>query len=97
MPQKEKMEFCWLPGGPCSEGWAWLGWVKAMEVGWAPVKSGVVVGWALVNSGVVVDNANIPGWWEDRFEKAMVKMAGIEVKTGDEGQIRKNCRAINYY
>nr|XP_040253479.2 peroxidase 2 [Aegilops tauschii subsp. strangulata] len=46
---------------------------------------------------MVVDNANIPGWWEDRFEKAMVKMAGIEVKTGDQGQIRKNCRAINYY
>ncbi|EMS63444.1 Peroxidase 2 [Triticum urartu] len=44
---------------------------------------------------MVVDNANIPGWWEDRFEKAMVKMAGIEVKTGDQGQIRKNCRAIN--
>ncbi|VAH65829.1 unnamed protein product [Triticum turgidum subsp. durum] len=46
---------------------------------------------------MVVDNANIPGWWEDRFEKAMVKMAGIEVKTGYQGQIRKNCRAINYY
>ncbi|VAI69985.1 unnamed protein product [Triticum turgidum subsp. durum] len=44
---------------------------------------------------MVLDNANIPGWWEDRFEKAMVKMAGIEVKTGDQGQIRKNCRAIN--
>jgi len=44
---------------------------------------------------MVVDNANIPGWWEDRFEKAMVKMAGVEVKTGDQGQIRKNCRAIN--
>ena len=46
---------------------------------------------------MVVDNANIPGWWEDRFEKAMVKMAGIEVKTGYQGQIRKNCRAINHY
>uniref|UniRef100_R7VZY2 peroxidase n=1 Tax=Aegilops tauschii TaxID=37682 RepID=R7VZY2_AEGTA len=44
---------------------------------------------------MVVDNANIPGWWEDRFEKAMVKMAGIEVKSGYQGQIRKNCRAIN--
>jgi len=45
---------------------------------------------------MVDDNANIPGWWEDRFEKAMVKMAGIEVKTGYQGQIRKNCRAINH-
>ncbi|XP_062209264.1 peroxidase 2-like [Phragmites australis] len=46
---------------------------------------------------MVEDNANIPGWWEDRFKKAMVKMASIEVKTGYQGQIRKNCRAINYY
>ncbi|EMS64118.1 Peroxidase 2 [Triticum urartu] len=46
---------------------------------------------------MVVENAKIPGWWEDRFEKAMVKMAGIEVKAGYQGQIRKNCRAINHY
>ncbi|KAL6878302.1 hypothetical protein ACP4OV_012472 [Aristida adscensionis] len=45
---------------------------------------------------MVDDNANIPGWWEDRFKKAMVKMASIEVKTGHQGQIRKNCRAINH-
>ncbi|KAL6878352.1 hypothetical protein ACP4OV_012522 [Aristida adscensionis] len=46
---------------------------------------------------MVDDNAKIPGWWEDRFKKAMVKMASIEVKTGYQGQIRKNCRAINHY
>ncbi|KAG0550980.1 hypothetical protein BDA96_01G384400 [Sorghum bicolor] len=46
---------------------------------------------------LVLDNANIPGWWEDKFEKAMVKMASIEVKTGYQGQVRKNCRAINHY
>jgi peroxidase len=46
---------------------------------------------------MVEDNANIPGWWEGRFAKSMVKMAGVEVKTGDQGQIRKNCRAINYH
>ncbi|KQK21559.1 peroxidase 2 [Brachypodium distachyon] len=46
---------------------------------------------------MVMDNANIPGWWEDRFKTSMVKMASIEVKTGFQGQIRKNCRAINYY
>jgi peroxidase len=46
---------------------------------------------------MVVENAKIPGWWEDRFVKAMVKMASIEVKTGYQGQVRKNCRAINHY
>ncbi|XP_006650121.1 peroxidase 2-like [Oryza brachyantha] len=45
---------------------------------------------------MVSDNANIPGWWEDKFKAAMVKMASIQVKTGYQGQIRKNCRAINY-
>ncbi|XP_052149162.1 peroxidase 2-like [Oryza glaberrima] len=45
---------------------------------------------------MVVDNANIPGWWEDRFTKAMVKMASIEVKTGGNGEIRRNCRAVNH-
>ena len=47
---------------------------------------------------MVADNANIPGWWEDKFAKAMVKLASVEVKTGyGNGQIRKNCRAINHY
>jgi peroxidase len=45
---------------------------------------------------MVSDNANIPGWWEDRFKKAMVKMASVEVKTGrNQGEVRRNCRAVN--
>ncbi|KAG8063266.1 hypothetical protein GUJ93_ZPchr0003g16862 [Zizania palustris] len=46
---------------------------------------------------IVVDNANIPGWWEDQFKKAMVKMASVEVKTGSNGEVRRNCRAVNHY
>ncbi|CAM0909948.1 unnamed protein product [Alopecurus aequalis] len=47
-------------------------------------------------ASMVADNANIPGWWEGKFAKAMVKLASVEVKTGyEQGQIRKNCRAIN--
>uniref|UniRef100_J3LP36 peroxidase n=1 Tax=Oryza brachyantha TaxID=4533 RepID=J3LP36_ORYBR len=44
---------------------------------------------------MVVDNANIPGWWEDRFKEAMVKLAAVEVKTGGSGEVRRNCRAVN--
>ncbi|TVU46895.1 hypothetical protein EJB05_06468, partial [Eragrostis curvula] len=44
---------------------------------------------------MVQDNAFISGLWEDKFKKAFVKMAGIEVKTGSQGEIRKNCRLVN--
>ncbi|KAL8166330.1 LOW QUALITY PROTEIN: hypothetical protein V2J09_007829 [Rumex salicifolius] len=35
------------------------------------------------------------GNWESRFAKAMVKMGSIQVMTGSQGEIRKNCRIIN--
>ncbi|RLM85800.1 peroxidase 2-like [Panicum miliaceum] len=43
----------------------------------------------------VVMNAFVPGLWEQKFAKAMVKMAGIEVKTGANGEIRRNCWVVN--
>ncbi|CAN6282882.1 unnamed protein product [Urochloa humidicola] len=45
---------------------------------------------------MVKDNADIPGWWEDRFKEAFVKMSRVEVKTGKQGEIRKNCRVVNH-
>ena len=45
---------------------------------------------------MVRDSANIPGQWEAKFNKAMVKMGAIEVKTGYQGEIRRNCRVVNH-
>ncbi|CAL4914565.1 unnamed protein product [Urochloa decumbens] len=45
---------------------------------------------------MVRDNAYIPGWWEDRFKDAFVKMSRVEVKSGKQGEIRKNCRVVNH-
>jgi peroxidase len=45
---------------------------------------------------MVLDNANIRGMWEDKFNKAMVKMGAIGVKTGNQGEIRRNCRVVNH-
>ena len=45
---------------------------------------------------MVRDNAYIPGWWEDKFKAAFVKMSRVEVKTGKQGEFRKNCRVVNH-
>uniref|UniRef100_A0ACD5WZ46 Uncharacterized protein n=1 Tax=Avena sativa TaxID=4498 RepID=A0ACD5WZ46_AVESA len=46
---------------------------------------------------MVLDNANIRGLWEEKFKKSMVKMGAIGVKTGYQGEIRRNCRVVNRY
>ncbi|XP_078161292.1 peroxidase 1-like [Carex rostrata] len=46
-------------------------------------------------SKIVTDYANHQKTWEGRFAKAMVKMGKIEVLTGNQGQIRVNCRVVN--
>ncbi|XP_044969572.1 peroxidase 2-like [Hordeum vulgare subsp. vulgare] len=54
---------------------------------------------ALLTSGktatMVMENAFVPGSWEKKFAKAMVKMAAIELKTAANGEIRRNCRVVN--
>ncbi|KAG0485950.1 hypothetical protein HPP92_009830 [Vanilla planifolia] len=46
-------------------------------------------------SAAVKHNAEHPGGWATKFARAMVKMGEIEVKTGTEGEIRKNCHVVN--
>lgn len=45
---------------------------------------------------MVLDNANIRGLWEGKFKKSLVKMGAIGVKTGRQGEIRRNCRVVNH-
>lgn len=44
---------------------------------------------------MVVRNARYGELWMDEFAKAMVRLGGVDVLTGDDGEIRKNCRAVN--
>lgn len=43
----------------------------------------------------VKQNARIPVLWKKKISAAMVKMGELEVLTGNAGEIRANCRAIN--
>lgn len=46
-------------------------------------------------SAEVKNNAKHPNGWATKFKRAVVKMGGIEVLTGTQGEIRKNCRIVN--
>ena len=45
--------------------------------------------------GIVRSNARHGQAWAYKFAAAMVKMGYIEVLTGSQGEIRKNCRFVN--
>ncbi|KAK1293719.1 hypothetical protein QJS10_CPB17g01036 [Acorus calamus] len=39
--------------------------------------------------------ANNTGIWEAKFTAAMIRLGSIDVKIGDDGEVRKNCRVVN--
>lgn len=46
-------------------------------------------------ASMVENYSRFPFMFARDFGASMVKMAGIGVLTGQNGQIRKNCRAVN--
>ncbi|XBJ11147.1 peroxidase 2-like [Aegilops tauschii subsp. strangulata] len=50
----------------------------------------------LATTQMVRDSTNIPRQWEQKFNKATVKMGAIEVKTGYQGKIRRKCRVVDH-
>ncbi|XP_074319149.1 peroxidase 5-like [Silene latifolia] len=50
-----------------------------------------------VTVGMVRNFNRQGGVWAKKFARAMVHMGAIEVLTGGEGEIRKNCRVVNQF
>ncbi|KAK9138334.1 hypothetical protein Sjap_008928 [Stephania japonica] len=48
-----------------------------------------------VTAKLVRDNAKFGAVWAAKFGSAMVRTGNIGVLTGEEGEIRKNCRVVN--
>ncbi|XP_074289343.1 cationic peroxidase 2-like [Silene latifolia] len=49
-----------------------------------------------LTNGIVKQLAYTPGLFHDKFGPAMVKMGRINVLTGNQGEIRRLCRAVNH-
>ncbi|XP_051126043.1 peroxidase 5-like [Andrographis paniculata] len=45
---------------------------------------------------MVKRNGDYPEIWAEKFARAMMKMGSIQILSGKRGEIRKNCRVVNY-
>ncbi|KAL3849628.1 hypothetical protein ACJIZ3_011510 [Penstemon smallii] len=48
-----------------------------------------------ITSKLVAKYVNNPNLWAEDYAAAMVQMGSIDVLTGNQGEIRKNCRIVN--
>ena len=44
---------------------------------------------------IVMNYVKYPFWFSKDFKASMLKMSNLGVLTGQDGEIRKNCRAVN--
>lgn len=68
---------------------------KNLKVGKGLLESDQVLWTTPATRTMVKSNANHPGAWAHRFAAAMVHMGSVELLTGKQGEIRKNCRVVN--
>ncbi|XP_022761219.1 peroxidase 5-like [Durio zibethinus] len=50
---------------------------------------------SVLTRNLAKENVNHPSAWAAKFAAAMVHMGSIDVLTGNQGEIRKNCRVVN--
>ncbi|XP_031398175.1 peroxidase 5-like [Punica granatum] len=68
---------------------------KNLKVGKGLLASDQVLWTTPATRATVKSYSNHPSSWARKFTRAMVHMGSIEVLTGTQGEIRKNCRVMN--
>ncbi|KAK4767678.1 hypothetical protein SAY86_015428 [Trapa natans] len=68
---------------------------KNLKVGKGLLASDQVLWTTPATRSMAKNNLNHPSDWAQKFAAAMVRMGSVEVLTGKQGEIRKNCRIMN--
>ncbi|KAI4307016.1 hypothetical protein L6164_030251 [Bauhinia variegata] len=94
-PQGSTNQSLVVPMNPSSPGRADVGFYVDVLVNRGLFTSDQVLLKNPATKKQVRENARKPSLWMRKFSAAMVKMGQIGVITGDDGEIRRNCRVVN--